>query len=57
MAPHVSVSDDIDGVGIDRVQEQAAGTRNDDPSSAEPVSREDEAFEDLESGVSSDRAR
>lgn len=40
---------------IDEVQEQAAVTRNDDPMAAEPVSREDEAFEDLEQGL--DRSR
>ena len=33
------------------VQEQAAVTRNDDPVAALPVSREDEAFEDLERGM------
>lgn len=31
--------------------------RNDDPAAAEPVSREDEAFEDLERGVGVDRDR
>lgn len=36
---------------VDEVQEQAATARNDDPSAAQPVSREDEAFEDLERGV------
>lgn len=43
----------------DDVQEQVAGTRNDDPASAEPVSREDEAFEDLERGLEEepDRSR
>lgn len=41
----------------DDVQEQAAGTRNDDPAAAEPVSREDEAFEDLERGLDEDRSR
>lgn len=35
----------------DDVQEQAAATRNDDPAAAQPVSREDEAFEDLERGL------
>ncbi|KAK4555400.1 hypothetical protein LTR86_007697 [Recurvomyces mirabilis] len=33
------------------VQEQAAVARNDDPAAARPISREDEAFEDLERGV------
>ncbi|KAF2724673.1 hypothetical protein K431DRAFT_309805 [Polychaeton citri CBS 116435] len=33
------------------VQEQAALTHNDDPDSQQPISREDEAFEDLERGV------
>ncbi|TKA71522.1 hypothetical protein B0A55_06115 [Friedmanniomyces simplex] len=33
------------------VQEQAATARNDDPAAALPVSREDEAFEDLERGI------
>ena len=41
----------------DDVQEQAAGTRNDDPSSAQPLSREDEAFEDLERGLDGDQDR
>ena len=41
----------------DGVQERVAGTRNDDPASAEPVSREDEAFEDLERGLDEDRSR
>ena len=41
----------------EEVQEQAAITRNDDPSAALPVGREDEAFEDLELGVGSDRTR
>ncbi|KAK3069524.1 hypothetical protein LTR53_012062 [Teratosphaeriaceae sp. CCFEE 6253] len=39
------------------VQEQAATARNDDPVAALPVSREDEAFEDLERGIGADRAR
>ncbi|KAK4540609.1 hypothetical protein LTR36_009039 [Oleoguttula mirabilis] len=39
------------------VQEQAAVTRNDDPAAALPLSREDEAFEDLERGVGVDRTR
>ncbi|KAK3646366.1 hypothetical protein LTR56_003126 [Elasticomyces elasticus] len=39
------------------VQEQAATTRNDDPAAAQPVSREDEAFEDLERGIGADRSR
>lgn len=40
------------------VQEQAALARNDDPGVSQPVSREDEAFEDLERGVGRvDRAR
>nr|POE89895.1 er degradation-enhancing alpha-mannosidase-like protein 3 [Quercus suber] len=37
------------------IQEQAATTTNDDPSSAQPVSRDDEAFEDLERGVNRTR--
>ena len=41
----------------DDVQEQAAVTRNDDPEAAQPVSREDEAFEDLERGMGPDRTR
>jgi len=41
----------------DDVQEQAAVARNDDPAAAQPVSREDEMFEDLESGVGPDRTR
>lgn len=41
----------------EEVQEQAAITRNDDPAAAQPVSREDEAFEDLERGVGVDRTR
>lgn len=40
------------------MQEQAAVTRNDDPAAQQPVSREDEAFEDLERGVGvEDRTR
>jgi len=39
------------------VQEQAATARNDDPAAANPVSREDEAFEDLERGIGGDRSR
>lgn len=31
--------------------------RNDDPNASLPVSREDEAFEDLERGVAPDRTR
>ena len=41
----------------EEIQEQAAVARNDDPSAALPVSREDEAFEDLELGVGADRTR
>ena len=41
----------------DDVQEQAAVARNDDPAAAQPVSREDEMFEDLERGVGPDRTR
>lgn len=41
----------------DDVQEQAAIARNDDPAAAQPVSREDEAFEDLERGMAVDRNR
>jgi hypothetical protein len=41
----------------DDVQEQAAVARNDDPAAAQPVSREDEMFEDLERGVAPDRTR
>ncbi|KAK5113166.1 hypothetical protein LTR85_010984 [Meristemomyces frigidus] len=41
----------------EEIQEQAAVTRNDDPAAALPVSREDEAFEDLERGVGVDRNR
>ncbi|KAF2773977.1 hypothetical protein EJ03DRAFT_323329 [Teratosphaeria nubilosa] len=37
------------------IQEQAAVSRNDDPAAAQPVSREDEAFEDLESGLDRNR--
>ncbi|KAF7196921.1 E3 ubiquitin-protein ligase RNF13 [Pseudocercospora fuligena] len=36
----------------DDVQEQAANIVNDDPAAQQPVSREDEAFEDLERGLS-----
>ena len=39
------------------IQEQAAVSRNDDPVAQQPVSREDEAFEDLERGVGVDRTR
>jgi hypothetical protein len=49
--------DDIDE-DEDDIQEQAAVSRNDDPAAAHPVSREDEAFEDLERGVTGvDRTR
>ena len=41
----------------DEVQEQAALTHNDDPAANEPISRDDEAFEDLEQGVGLDRNR
>lgn len=41
----------------DDIQEQAAVARNDDPAAAQPVSREDEAFEDLERGMGHDRTR
>ena len=54
--PYDDDNDDADNV-LDEVQEQAAGTRNDDPAAAEPVSRVDEAFEDLERGISPDRSR
>ncbi|KAK0248164.1 hypothetical protein LTS09_016668 [Friedmanniomyces endolithicus] len=40
----------------EQVQEQAATTRNDDPAAALPVSREDEAFEDLERGIGGERS-
>jgi len=42
---------------IDEVQEQAAGTRNDDPAAAEPIHSTEEGFEDLEQGVVPDRNR
>lgn len=42
--------------GSDEVQDQVAGSRNDDPEASEPISREDEAFEDLERGLE-DRSR
>jgi hypothetical protein len=35
----------------DDVQEQAVSLVNEDPASQQPVSREDEAFEDLERGL------
>lgn len=35
----------------DDVQEQAVTTVNEDPAAQQPVSREDEAFEDLERGM------
>lgn len=42
----------------DDVQEQVVATVNDDPAAQQPVSREDEAFEDLERGVATpDRTR
>nr|POE62508.1 putative e3 ubiquitin-protein ligase plr-1 [Quercus suber] len=58
-----SARDEYQGVSEDEaaedlpedVQEQAATTSNDDPASAQPLSRDDEAFEDLERGV--DRTR
>ncbi|EMC97883.1 hypothetical protein BAUCODRAFT_31893 [Baudoinia panamericana UAMH 10762] len=43
--------DDPNEESEDNVQEQAAVSRNDDPAAQQPVSREDEAFEDLEQGV------
>ena len=49
--------EDSDDEDSDDVQEQAATARNDDPSAAQPVSREDEAFEDLERGMGPDRTR
>jgi hypothetical protein len=49
---HDEVSEDEESV-----QEQAAVARNDDPEAAQPVSREDEAFEDLERGIGADRSR
>lgn len=42
---------DHDSEDEEDVQEQAVTTVNDDPISQRPVSREDEAFEDLERGV------
>ncbi|EME38830.1 hypothetical protein DOTSEDRAFT_75532 [Dothistroma septosporum NZE10] len=42
---------DHDGEDEEDVQEQAVTTVNDDPISQHPVSREDEAFEDLERGM------
>jgi hypothetical protein len=47
MPPGTAESDDL--------QEQVAGTVNNDPTAQLPVSREDEAFEDLERGL--DRRR
>lgn len=56
--PPARYTDDIDELNIEEdIQEQAALTRNDDPIAQQPVSREDEAFEDLESGVAADRER
>jgi hypothetical protein len=52
--PQASFDDAEDS---DEVQEQAAVLRNDDPDAAQPVSREDEMFEDLERGVAPDRTR
>ncbi|KAK3696767.1 hypothetical protein LTR37_017791 [Vermiconidia calcicola] len=49
--------DEEDVEDSDDVQEQAAIARNDDPAAAQPVSREDEMFEDLERGVGPDRTR
>ena len=53
--PQASYTDDEED--SDDLQEQVAATRNDDPVAAQPVSREDEAFEDLERGIGSDRTR
>ena len=41
----------------DEIQEQVAMTRNDDPIAHQPVSRDTEAFEDLEQGMGHDRTR
>lgn len=49
--------DDDEDEDEEEVQEQAASSRNDEPTAALPVSREDEAFEDLERGVGVDRTR
>ncbi|KAK4495448.1 hypothetical protein PRZ48_013779 [Zasmidium cellare] len=49
--PQAHYRDDEDEDEVD-VQEQAISTVNDDPAAQQPVSREDEAFEDLERGVS-----
>ncbi|KAL1301439.1 hypothetical protein AAFC00_005692 [Neodothiora populina] len=44
-------SDEAVALVSDDLQEQVAETRNDDPSSTHPISREEEAFEDLERGL------
>lgn len=49
--PYSDFSPTATGDEADAVQEEVALTRNDDPAAARPlVSREDEAFEDLERG-------
>lgn len=51
---HYSDSEDEAVEDLNRIQEQAAGIRNEDPASAEPINREEEAFEDLERGLGDD---
>ncbi|KAK5163349.1 uncharacterized protein LTR77_010722 [Saxophila tyrrhenica] len=56
--PHAESHDDEEAEeGEELLQEQVAVTRNDDPEAAQPVSRDDEMFEDLERGVGGGRTR
>lgn len=54
---HGDGEDEGDGAEIDEVQEQAAETRNDDPSAAEPVNSEFDDLDDLERGIDGNRTR
>jgi len=56
-SPQAAYHDEDEGEDSDEIQEQAAMTRNDDLAAAQPVSRDDEMFEDLERGVGPDRTR
>lgn len=52
---HINEGEEEGPAESDALQEQVAGTVNHDPTAQLPVSREDEAFEDLERGL--DRRR
>lgn len=55
--PYEDSEDDEIAMSPADVREQAGDTQNNNAASAEPVSREDEAFEDLERGLDEDRSR